>query len=144
MPRPMSRILLEIRQGGDSTASMQPVPVLHHWQSTEVLLVIRGSSCVTVCTHAILSWHCAPLTGAWLCPLRTHPLAICRDPPEPPHQQAEKSWISQPLLVAEVLQAHRCGCPFGFSLVCPSPSFTGGPRTGCSAPTVALLMLRGI
>lgn len=140
----MSRILLEIPQGGDPTAFRQPVLVLHHWQSMEVLLVIRGSSCVTVCAHGILSWHCAPLKGAWLRPLCTHPLGICGDPPELPLHQAEEPRISQPHLIAEVLQAHHCGGPLGLSPVCPSPPCTGGLRTGCSIPTVTLSMLRGI
>ena len=53
-------------QGGDPTASGQPVLLLCHLYSTGVLLAFRESSHVPVCAHGLLSWHWAPLTRAWL------------------------------------------------------------------------------
>ena len=44
------QVALEDLQGGESTASVQPVPLLRHLNSTEVLLVVRGNLlCSSLC-----------------------------------------------------------------------------------------------
>lgn len=52
--------------------SRQPLPLLRHPHSTEVL---PG---VSISAHCLLFWLWRPLKGAWLHPLSTHPLDIYR------------------------------------------------------------------
>ena len=54
-PRPTSRQLLKVsEEQTPHTASGQPVPVLHHLHSTEVLLVFRGRF---LCASAGIGHH---------------------------------------------------------------------------------------
>ena len=48
-------------QGGDPTASGQPVPVLWYCTAQQCCLVLRRRPCVPVCAHGLLSWHWALL-----------------------------------------------------------------------------------
>ena len=94
-------------QGGDPTASGQPVPVLRHRTAQQCCLVLRGSPCSPACAHCLLFWLWAPLNRAW--PLGTLPSDIYRhwwDPPEPHLLQAECP-ISQHIFIGEMLPARH-------------------------------------
>lgn len=64
MPSPTSWQFLHISKD-ESTWLLGPCARVHHLQSCPVF---RGTSCAAVCAHC-LSWHWAPLTAAWLCPV---------------------------------------------------------------------------
>lgn len=44
-------------QGGDPTASGQPVPVLRHCTAQKGSWCSEGTSCAPVCAHGLWSWH---------------------------------------------------------------------------------------
>jgi len=69
------QVTFEDLRGGDNL-SRQPVPVVHHPHSTEVLPGVEGISCALVCSHFLLSWPWAPWKRAQLCPLSTRPSRI--------------------------------------------------------------------
>lgn len=114
----------------------QPVPVLHHLHSTEVLLCAQ--------TEPPMFGHCAPLETAWLHPLCTHPSGIntC---------WWDLSWdysrLSSPSSFS-LASEERCSSPL-IHLASPSlyafqnaqGSCNARPKTGPSTPGVAVLVL---
>lgn len=46
--------------------SGQPVPLLSHLHSKELLLDVQTAYCVPACVHSFLSWNWAPMKRAWL------------------------------------------------------------------------------
>ena len=93
-------------QGGDPTASGQPVPVLRHCTAQKGSWCSEGTSCAPVCAHGLWSWHWAPLTepgsGLWDPSLRD--LWTLMRSPRASSSPAEQSQLSQPLFTGEVLQ----------------------------------------
>jgi len=65
-------------QGGDPSASGQPVPGLRHHTAQQCCLTGRGNCCAPRGAHCLCSWHRALLQGAWfLCTLPYQVLRVC-------------------------------------------------------------------
>ena len=147
LPSTMSRWLLSISKGGDSTASLGKLcwgSVTH--AVNKCFLVFRGNHlCFSLCSLPLVL-HWGPLERVCLHPLCTLPLGIDTHWWGPPWTFSSPGW-AVPALSAF---PHRTDAPVpssslwpfdGLSLVCPCLSCTGEPRTGPSAPGVASPLL---
>lgn len=114
-----------------------PAPVLGHPPSAQVSPELRGPLlCVTLCPRPLeLSLALSPL----------QPLPRCLSPgmrcPEPALLQAGQCQLSQPLVMAQMLQSLHCLHGPVLDSVQPVPvSCTGQPSSGPSTPGLASLL----
>ena len=146
LSRTVSRQLLNISEGGDSTTALGKLcqclvtPAVKKW-----FLMFRGNL-------PCFSWCPLPLvlalgtTKRSLAPTPLHPplrylYTLIRSAPEPSLLQAQQSQLSQPFLICQMLQplCHLCGPLLGplqyvhVSLVLRSPELDTGARCGLAS-----------
>lgn len=107
LPRPTFR-LLNISEGGDSTI----IPGILWQHSTtsryrKCFLMLRGTSCVLVCTLCLWSCPWAPLNSVWLCLLYTLTPGIYIHWWDPPKDFLSPGWTAP-----SALRLRRCSNPF--------------------------------
>jgi len=131
----MYRRLLKTSKEGDFTVFLGNLFQHSITHTVKKHFLMFRTSCDAVCAHYLLSWHWAPLTTAWLCPLCTFPTGIYehwQDPPSFPLYQASflPSWAvpafsASPHSRGALLHLSSWRISVGLFPVCPCLSCTG-------------------
>lgn len=98
--------LQHLHRWGLHNCTGQPVPVLNCPQSVKVVFMFKLNLLHLLCAHCLLCFHWEESGSvSFILPFR-YLLALIKSP-RPSYLQAVQSWLSQPLLTWQILQALR-------------------------------------